>query len=688
MKIQIYIFVLAMLIPLAVSAKSSESERIKGVADFLVDRAAENALYLYEGRVKSNKFFRVLFPRTCTLLKDGSLRQLLYSEGVWEDTVISDIRTTFKVVAVMYIVDKFLYLDYLDKTEAYETSISELDPIIKHVLDGYYIYEDLDSDEISDIKTYLYFSNTLQESYGYIGRLTAGVDDQYNKLRQYLIDSEYEGDSSGLEECSSVVDIYDMTDKLGLIRDEINIIAYDIKKSIRGLGALINILREHMDDPDHGSHISSEKYRKVMNILVGKKKALQSFIDEFTTILALTSDSIYDEFMIRADVLSDDIHRQAVRDTRRAVRDTYKSEALWYRRKGQEIDKIKIKDAENEEKEILKQIAQKLELMSELGKITGDNSGVLVREKIDETRKLSKLIVKIKSRNARKKVKVLVSNIKKKIEDDGRNVFGYAVLAERYLDRFISKNEKYKRECKFMDFIFFSGVDTVELNSDEYYERYSKGSFSKDGEKYLESYQGDNVCVRSYARGTYARFKKAMFLFAQLADAETGEELKELLEIATLPPVSFGVKRTPGETHLMVSSYLGYSFALNYDDLVDKDTRHSLSVPLGVEWSRGCSNGGRWYDIASYCSNGSLNFMVAPFDLAVPVNLLFEDSDDDVELKDIISPGAYLSYGFKSMPVVVGLGYSKGRALNGVDKEKEERFVLFLSFDMPLFTLY
>ncbi|MGD8639347.1 MAG: hypothetical protein PVG89_01895 [Gammaproteobacteria bacterium] len=172
------------------------------------------------------------------------------------------------------------------------------------------------------------------------------------------------------------------------------------------------------------------------------------------------------------------------------------------------------------------------------------------------------------------------------------------------------------------------------------------------------------------------RLKKHVLFFAQISDAKTSDEVKSLLSQYTMPAVSFFVKREQGSHHILISSYLGYAAGkIDNPATANKDYQHGIIAPIGLEYSYGF----RW--------GTSLSFMVAPFDFGYPVTLKLNGDTENLQLEDVVAPAAYLTLGIKDYPLNVGIGYQRGAKIQGVD-EAEKRILLFIAFDMPLFTLY
>ncbi len=172
------------------------------------------------------------------------------------------------------------------------------------------------------------------------------------------------------------------------------------------------------------------------------------------------------------------------------------------------------------------------------------------------------------------------------------------------------------------------------------------------------------------------RLKNNILFFARLADANTKEEAKAVLQEYTLPPVSFMIKRQPpGESHWLLSSYFGYAGGKTTDGVNKDEGNHGMFVPLGLEYSRALGSG------------NSLSLMLAPFDFGYPVSMQINGSEQKASLDQIVAPSLSLSYGLADYPLVIGLSYQQGRDVLGGDT-REKRAMLFFAFDMPLLQLY
>jgi len=171
------------------------------------------------------------------------------------------------------------------------------------------------------------------------------------------------------------------------------------------------------------------------------------------------------------------------------------------------------------------------------------------------------------------------------------------------------------------------------------------------------------------------RLRRFVMFFATIADAEDKDAVKSILNSYTLPAVCFAEKRMLG-FGFFISSYLGIVAAGSETHGSNEEGPNGgLFVPVGIEFNYGASRGDSW------------SLMLAPIDMAYPINLKLNGIDDQVDFEEIFAPSVTLSYGLKDYPLNVGIGYQRGRTLEDVEKA-EERLLLFVSFDMPLYRLY
>lgn len=165
----------------------------------------------------------------------------------------------------------------------------------------------------------------------------------------------------------------------------------------------------------------------------------------------------------------------------------------------------------------------------------------------------------------------------------------------------------------------------------------------------------------------------AMFI-AQLADADSADSVANILKEYTLPVSSFLTKREAGKSTLMISSYFGYAGgSIQNDNQVTSANSSGFYVPVGFEYSYGLSGG------------GAISLMFSPFDFGYPISLKMNGEETDVNFDDIVAPSISFAYGISDYPINIGIAYQKGKT-TGTNTKQEERALVFIAFDMPLFS--
>ena len=176
---------------------------------------------------------------------------------------------------------------------------------------------------------------------------------------------------------------------------------------------------------------------------------------------------------------------------------------------------------------------------------------------------------------------------------------------------------------------------------------------------------------------TIESFKRYVLFFAELSDADSGTEIKQILQEYTMPAVSFAAKREKYKSHVFVSSYVGVVLGrvTNSDQVGGRKNSNGIYAPVGVEYSYGLRN------------RNSVGLLVAPFDFGYPISLKLNGVTDSVNWSDVIAPSVMVSQGLANYPLSWGLAYQWGRR-DEITGAVEHRAMLFLGFDMPLFALY
>lgn len=174
----------------------------------------------------------------------------------------------------------------------------------------------------------------------------------------------------------------------------------------------------------------------------------------------------------------------------------------------------------------------------------------------------------------------------------------------------------------------------------------------------------------------FSDFRRYALFFAQLADSvntNDRSQVNALLKSVTIPPVSFGIKREPHATRVLITAYLGV--AGSRETAGSHTQAGGFVVPVGIEISQARDSG------------NSLSLLLSPLDFGYPLTLKMKNVDTTIKGSDVVVPAAYLFWGFKNYPLAIGAGYSRGRGVDNPD-QRVGRYLVLFAFDMPLFRLH
>ncbi len=101
---------------------NNSSQRIGGISQFLIDRANDNYLFIFENNIKNNKSLNCYFKNTKENLEFAGLKELMISEELWESSLEQDLDILLTRSSAKYIENTFkfskksssLWGDYLD----------------------------------------------------------------------------------------------------------------------------------------------------------------------------------------------------------------------------------------------------------------------------------------------------------------------------------------------------------------------------------------------------------------------------------------------------------------------------------------------------------------------------------------------------------------------------------------------
>lgn len=71
---------------------SAQDAIVDGAAQFLIDRAGDNYLYVFERRLATNAHMQKYFPNTLRVARTGDLRALLMNKKIWRESLEKDLK--------------------------------------------------------------------------------------------------------------------------------------------------------------------------------------------------------------------------------------------------------------------------------------------------------------------------------------------------------------------------------------------------------------------------------------------------------------------------------------------------------------------------------------------------------------------------------------------------------------------
>ena len=181
---------------------------------------------------------------------------------------------------------------------------------------------------------------------------------------------------------------------------------------------------------------------------------------------------------------------------------------------------------------------------------------------------------------------------------------------------------------------------------------------------------------------------------ANVASAQTSEEVQQAIEVIALPPGSYQVKRE-SRFNASINGYLGLYAANEYLPASTQKNGFSAGVfaPVGVAFSFGGGNDSQPKKSISH------SFLLSVVDVGALASFRFNDSNTSVsssiQLKDIVAPGFYYILGLPRSPISLGLGAQLGPNLREVDPSGSPNINTdyyirtggFIAVDIPFLTL-
>lgn len=202
-----------------------------------------------------------------------------------------------------------------------------------------------------------------------------------------------------------------------------------------------------------------------------------------------------------------------------------------------------------------------------------------------------------------------------------------------------------------------------------------------------------------------SKFLKYGSFMAAVTQAKTSDEVKKAIESVALPVGSYRIKRTRPFS-ISLNSYVGilpgqekyigkYTTDNNNNTPPDKEWIENLAItaPIGIAFNNGEKLEGKY--------TGSLSLFVSLIDLGAIVRYRFEKEEKEtteeekgisgVTWKDIFSPGAFLIWGPKNLPLSFGFGLQVSPQIKKVYDDgtidrtlSRIRWGIMIAVDIPL----
>jgi len=185
---------------------------------------------------------------------------------------------------------------------------------------------------------------------------------------------------------------------------------------------------------------------------------------------------------------------------------------------------------------------------------------------------------------------------------------------------------------------------------------------------------------------------------ATVATAKNSDEVEKAIEAAALPVGSSRIKRV-SDFNVSLNAYAGLFYGIEKINGYDKDKSEfntfGVAAPIGVA----ASWGHRLFFIPTGKYEWSTSLYLSLIDLGAVTAFRFKDDSTaqvpTIQLKDIFSPGIFLSIGIPKTPLSFNLGAQVGPNLRKVTSTTNDysdktytRYSVSICVDLPLLNLY
>jgi hypothetical protein len=182
---------------------------------------------------------------------------------------------------------------------------------------------------------------------------------------------------------------------------------------------------------------------------------------------------------------------------------------------------------------------------------------------------------------------------------------------------------------------------------------------------------------------------------ANVVQAGNSDEVSAAIEAVALPSGSARIKRE-SNFNIALNAYVGVFGAFEKMKGVDtgfKANNYGITAPIGIAFSIGnkFTNKNK--------NSSSFSLFLSILDLGAPTSFRFTDDKTEkvptIQLRNIVSPGAFISWGLPGVPLSLNAGVQIGPSLrkvtqgtNTIQSGTYTRYSLSLAVDIPLLNFY
>ena len=226
-----------------------------------------------------------------------------------------------------------------------------------------------------------------------------------------------------------------------------------------------------------------------------------------------------------------------------------------------------------------------------------------------------------------------------------------------------------------------------------------KSEFIQAKKELLDSQLKVDEYIDANYKSKYAAFFKYGTFMATVTQAKNSQQVEEAIEAFALPTGSARIKR---ETmfNVALNAYCGLFYGgekIKGLDNCYKGT-YGVTAPIGISISYGKQKVLPLSSLKKYKGHWSHTVFLSIIDLGAITAFRFQDdvteSAPKIELKDIISPGIFYSFGIPKSPLSVNLGYQVGPLLRKVTAAENtysnsySRLSIAFVVDIPILNFY